>query len=113
VKWRRFHASGTELISAGWLRGGRGILLGRSKPFSTPLQIKRNRVEMFLMGVYNDLKRSGAKSYVRKEHGRMFSHYKKKSLSFMTLPLSNSPLFFNSAPTSIAPDKGLPFTPYI
>jgi len=84
----------------------------RSKPLSTPGSSKEIGLKCS-MGVYNDLKRSGAKSYVRKEHGRMFSNYMKSRLSFMTLPLSNSPLFFNSAPTSIAPDKGLPFTPYI
>jgi hypothetical protein len=65
---------------------------------------------MFLMGVYNDLKRSGAKSYVRKEHGRMFSNYMKKSFIIYDF---TSFKFFNSAPTPIAPDKGLPFTPYI
>ncbi len=48
-------------------------------PFLPLADKKKSRVEMFLMGVYNDLKRSGAKSYVRKEHGRMFSNYMKKS----------------------------------
>jgi hypothetical protein len=49
---------------------------------------------MFLMGVYNDLKRSGAKSYVRKEHGRMLSIYMKKSFIIYDFASFKFPIIF-------------------